>query len=49
MIGFAQARLEATRREVKDVVVNFGIPDGKVLELRETARRAFEELQEFDR
>jgi hypothetical protein len=41
--------LNATRREVRDAIVNFDILDDKVLELRETARRAFEELHDFDR
>jgi hypothetical protein len=41
--------LDTTRREVRDAIVNFDISDDKVLELRETARRDFEELQDFDR
>jgi hypothetical protein len=49
LIAFAQAKLDETRRQARDAVVDFSIPDETVLELRKEARRAYEELKEFDR
>jgi hypothetical protein len=47
-VAFAQSKLDETRREVKNAVVDFDIPDEKILELRKSARRAFDELKELD-
>jgi hypothetical protein len=41
--------LDETRREVKDAVVNFEIPDETILELRKSAKRAADELKDLDR
>jgi hypothetical protein len=48
-IAFAQSKLDETRREVKDAVVNFEIPDETILELRKSAKRAADELKDLDR
>ena len=49
LIAFAQAKLDETRRKARDAVVDFSVPDETVLELRKEARRAYDELKEFDR
>ena len=46
---FAQNRLDAARRELRQAVVDFDVSDEKLLELRASARQAFEELREYDR
>ena len=46
---FTQNRLDAARRELRQAVLDFDVPDEKLLELRATARQAFEELRELDR
>jgi hypothetical protein len=48
-VVFAQSRLDAARRELKQAVINFEVTDDQLLELRATARQAFEELRELDR
>ena len=48
-ITFAQNRLDAARREIRDAAIDFEIPDEKLLALRANAREAYQELQELDR
>jgi hypothetical protein len=48
-VAFSQQKLHEARRALRDAVDDFDVPDEKVLELREKARRAFEELRELDR
>ncbi len=48
-VAFAQSKLDETRREVRSAVVDFDVPDEKIIELRQSARRAYEELKELDR
>ncbi len=48
-IAIAQSRLDDARRQLRGAVVDFRIPDEKILELRANARHAFEELAELDR
>ncbi|HMK90094.1 MAG TPA: hypothetical protein VK446_10745 [Methylocystis sp.] len=47
-VVFAQNRLDAARREIRDAVVDFTVSDEKLLELRANAREAFEELRALD-
>lgn len=49
MVAYAQERFDKARRAAVDAVTDFSVPDEKVLELREAARRALEELKELDR
>ncbi len=48
-ITFAQNRLDAARREIKQAVIDFSVPDEKLLALRANAREAYQELQALDR
>jgi hypothetical protein len=47
-VTFAQGRLDAARREIREAVTDFSISDEKLLELRANARQAYEELQKLD-
>ncbi len=47
-VTFVQNRLDAARREVKAAVIDFDVPDDKLLELRANARAAYEELRAMD-
>jgi len=49
LIAFAQTKLDEARRNVREAVLDFNVPDETVLELRREARRAYEELRSFDR
>lgn len=49
LVAFLQAKLDESRRELKAAAIDFDIPDDKLLELRENARRVFFELKEQDR
>jgi hypothetical protein len=48
LIAFLQSKLDDARRELRAAAVDFDIPDEKVLELRENARRVFFELKAQD-
>ena len=48
-VAFSQQKLHDARRALRDAADDFEVSDEKVLELREKARRAFEELKELDR
>lgn len=48
-ITFAQNWLDAARREIKQAVIDFSVPDEKLLALRANAREAYQELQALDR
>jgi len=48
-VAITQSRLDDARRQLRGAVVDFDLPDEKILELRADARRAFEELKELDR
>ena len=48
-VVFAQNRLDAARRELRQAVIDFSVTDEKLLELRGVARQAFAELRELDR
>jgi hypothetical protein len=48
-VAYGQVRLDEARRALHDAVDDFSVPDQRVLELRENARRAFDELKELDR
>ena len=49
LVAFAQTRLDEARRKAREALVDFNVPDDTVLELREEAKRAYDELKEFDR
>jgi hypothetical protein len=49
LIASAQAKLDDARRQIKDAVVNFEIPDETILALRKSARRALDELNRLER
>ena len=49
LVAFAQTRLDEARRKAREALVDFSVPDETVLELRVAAKRAYEELKEFDR
>jgi hypothetical protein len=48
-ITFAQNRLDAARREIKQAVIDFSVPDENLLALRANAREAYQELKALDR
>ena len=48
-IDLAQRNLNAARGELRAAIINFSIPDEKVLELRARFRRAEEEVREMTR
>ncbi|MGA8170338.1 MAG: hypothetical protein WB816_05840 [Methylocystis sp.] len=47
-VTFVQDRLDAARREIKAAVIDFDVPDEKLLELRANARAAYQELRAMD-
>ena len=49
LLAHMESQLEAARRQIRDVVIDFSIPDDKVLELRADARRVLEEVKELER
>jgi hypothetical protein len=49
IVTFAQDRLDAARREIREAVIDFTVSDEKLLELRANARQAYEELRNLDR
>ncbi|MBY6240636.1 hypothetical protein [Methylosinus sp. Sm6] len=49
LIALLQTKLDDARRELRTAAVNFDIPDDKLLELRDSARRTYFELKEQDR
>jgi hypothetical protein len=49
LIADAQARLDQARRELKSAVLDFEVPDDKLLELRAAARQVYDELGALDR
>jgi hypothetical protein len=49
LVAFLQSKLDDARRELRAAVVDFDIPDDKLLELRDNARRTWLELREQDR
>jgi hypothetical protein len=49
LIALLQSKLDQARKELRAAVVDFDIPDDKLLELREAARQTFIELKEQDR
>jgi hypothetical protein len=49
LLAHMESQLEAARRQMRDVVIDFSIPDDKVLELRADARRVLEEVKELER
>ena len=48
-IADAQARLNTARRELRHAASNFDIPDEELIELRNNARKIYNELAELDR
>ena len=49
LVAFAQTRFNDVRRKAQEALVDFSVADETVLELRVAAKRAYEELKEFDR
>lgn len=49
LIALLQSKLDEARRDLRTAAVNFDVPDDKLLELRDSARRTFQELKEQDR
>jgi hypothetical protein len=49
LIAHAQTRLDDARRQLRGAAMDFDVPDEQLLELRASARRAYEELREMDR
>ena len=49
LIADAQARLDQARRELKSAVLDFDVSDDRLLELRASARRVYDELSALDR
>ncbi len=44
-VTFAQNRLNAARAELRAAVIDFSIPDEKLLEMRANGRAAYEEMR----
>jgi hypothetical protein len=49
LIADAQARLDHARRELRLAAINFDVPDQELLELREKAKKIYDELAALDR
>ena len=49
LVAFAQTRFNDARRKAQEALVDFNVADETVFELREEAKRAYDELREFDR
>jgi hypothetical protein len=49
LLTHMETRLEAARRQIRDAVIDFSVPDEKVLELRADARRVLEEVKDLER
>ena len=49
LVAFAQTKFNEARRKAQEALVDFSVADETVLELRVAAKRAYEELKEFDR
>jgi hypothetical protein len=49
LIADAQARLDDARRELRLAAINFDVPDEELLELREKAKKIYDELATLDR
>ena len=49
LVAFAQTSFDEARRKAQEALVDFSVADETVLELRVAAKRAYEELKEFDR
>ena len=49
LFAHMKSQLEATRRQIREAVIDFSIPDDKVLELRADPRQLFEEVKELER
>jgi hypothetical protein len=45
LIASAQTRLDDARRKVKQAVIDFSIADEDILEMRNEARRAYDDLR----
>ncbi len=48
LIADAQTRLNQARRELKTAVLDFDLPDDKLLEMRGAARTVYDELAALD-
>ena len=49
LVADAQKRLDTARRELKSAVLDFDLPDEKLLEMRAAARKVYDELSALDR
>jgi len=45
LIASAQTRLDDARRKAREAIIDFSVADETVLELRNQARRAYDELR----
>jgi hypothetical protein len=48
-IALQQSKLDDARRQVRDAVIDFDVPDEKILELRGELRNAVKELNRLER
>jgi hypothetical protein len=49
LLAHMKSKLDLARGEMRGAVIDFSIPDEKLLELRANARRILEEVQQFER
>ena len=49
LVAHMESQLEAARRQLRDAVIDFSLPDDKILELRADVRRVMEQVQELQR
>ncbi len=49
LLAHMKSQLDATRRQIREAVIDFSIPDDEVLELRTDTRQLFEEVKELER
>ena len=49
LVAHMESELEAARRQLANAVIDFSLPDDKVLELRADVRRVMEQVQELQR
>ena len=49
LLTYMESQFKAARREIRELVIDFRVPDDKLLQLRAEAQRLLEEVKELER
>ena len=49
LLTYMELQFKAARREIRESVIDFRVPDDKLLQLRAEAQRLLEEVKELER